>query len=113
MGEPAPFFLLSLAPADPEQSAKGLEMRYEITVSFNTSEQLKDEQIDQLLHALRVQIEEPADEYGNDEEYLTSEISLELSAYSCGSCGWPCGSCESCCGDCDGCSFLYSVYTFF
>jgi hypothetical protein len=62
-------------------------MRYEITVSFNTSEQLKDEQIDQLLHALRVQIEEPADEYGNDEEYLTSEISLELSAYSCGSCG--------------------------
>ena len=62
-------------------------MKYEIAVSFNTNEQLTDEQIDQLLHALRVQIEEPADEYGNDEEFSTSEISLELSAYSCGSCG--------------------------
>ena len=31
MGEPAPFFLLSLALADPEQSAKGLQMKINYT----------------------------------------------------------------------------------
>ena len=70
MGEPAPFFLLSLALADPEQSAKGLQMDtmentwdkfqkqlqteeesfdYEGTISFTTNKRLTQDQLNQLM----------------------------------------------------------------
>jgi hypothetical protein len=137
MGEPAPFFLLSLALADPEQSAKGLQMKinytndngqrvtwekfkeetkekslcgacgqyydeaqqgedgyhssklcdandevfkYEGKIRFTTDKQLTERELQQLIFAIEVQIEEPADSNGNDEEFTTSTVLVELEA---------------------------------
>jgi hypothetical protein len=72
-------FLLSLAPADPEQSAKGLQMfQYKGTISFESDQELTPEQLDQIVFALEVQIEEPVDAEGNDEEFSTREILISL-----------------------------------
>jgi hypothetical protein len=81
MGEPAPSFLVSLALADPEQSAKGLQMfQYKGTVSFQSDQELTPEQLDQIVFALQVQMEEPVDENGNDEEFSTFEVLVSLEA---------------------------------
>ena len=74
MGEPHPSFRVSLAPADPEQSAKGLQMKNEIQITFQTDRELTADEMMQLLHAIRVQVEEPADQFGNDEEYETHTV---------------------------------------
>ena len=52
-------------------------MKYEITVSFNTDRALTDNELDTLLTAITVQIEEPADEFGNDVEFTTNEITVK------------------------------------
>ena len=54
---------------------------YKGTFSFKSNQELTPEQLDQIVFALQVQIEEPADEEGNDEEFSTFEvlISLEVS----------------------------------
>jgi hypothetical protein len=41
---------------------------YEGTISFTTNKRLTPEQLDQIVFALQVQMEEPADEEGNDVE---------------------------------------------
>jgi hypothetical protein len=113
MGEPPPFFSVTISPADPEQSAKGLQMtkekemaksirewqfnecegcfqplrdcvcevyEYKGTFSFKSDQELTQEQLDQIVFAIQVQMEEPADENGNDEEFSTREVLVSLEA---------------------------------
>ena len=49
-------------------------MKNEIQITFETDRELTADEMMQLLFALRVQVEEPADAYGNDEEYETHTI---------------------------------------
>lgn len=55
--------------------------QYKGTVSFQSDQELTPEQLDQIVFALQVQMEEPVDENGNDEEFSTCEVlvSLEVS----------------------------------
>jgi len=55
--------------------------KYQGTFSFESDQELTPEQLDQLVFAIEVQMEEPADAEGNDEEYSTREVlvSLEVS----------------------------------
>lgn len=55
--------------------------QYKGTISFQSDQELTPEQLDQIVFALQVQMEEPADENGNDEEFSTREVlvSLEVS----------------------------------
>jgi hypothetical protein len=55
--------------------------QYKGTISFQSDQELTPEQLDQLVFAIEVQMEEPADEEGNDEEFSTREVlvSLEVS----------------------------------
>lgn len=55
--------------------------QYKGTISFRSNVKLTQEQLDQIVFALQVQIEEPADAEGNEEEFSTREvlISLEVS----------------------------------
>ena len=53
---------------------------YSGTFTFKTDQELTPEQIDQLIFALSVQIEEPADSNGDDEEFTTSEVLVTLEA---------------------------------
>jgi hypothetical protein len=81
MGEPPPFFSAIVSPADPEQSAKGLQMfQYKGTISFQSDQELTQEQLDQIVFAIEVQMEEPADANGNDEEFSTREVLVSLEA---------------------------------
>jgi hypothetical protein len=146
MGEPHTVFLLSLALADPEQSAKGLQMdtmeicqicfgsyisayakdhqcpddwscgacgeiceiedgtvsmnsgllefthkaelcsaqdevfKYEGKIRFTTDKELTERELQQLIFAIEVQIEEPTDSNGDDEEFTTSTVLVELEA---------------------------------
>jgi len=49
-------------------------MKNEIQITFETDRELTADEMMQLLFAIRVQVEEPADAYGNDEEYETHTI---------------------------------------
>ena len=55
--------------------------QYKGTISFQSDQELTPEQLDQLVFAIEVQMEEPADANGNDEEFSTREVlvSLEVS----------------------------------
>ena len=53
---------------------------YKGTFTFKTDQELTPEQIEQILFAMNVQIEEPTDSNGDDEEFKTSEITIELEA---------------------------------
>jgi hypothetical protein len=55
--------------------------QYKGTISFQSDQELTPEQLDQIVFAIEVQIEEPADEEGNDVEFSTREVlvSLEVS----------------------------------
>jgi hypothetical protein len=53
---------------------------YSGTFTFKTDQELTDEQIEQIIFALFVQIEEPTDSSGEDEEFKTSEITIKLEA---------------------------------
>lgn len=55
--------------------------QYKGTISFRSNVKLTPEQLDQIVFAIQVQIEEPADAEGNDEEFSTREVlvSLEVS----------------------------------
>jgi hypothetical protein len=55
--------------------------QYKGTISFRSNMKLTPEQLDQIVFAIQVQIEEPADEEGNDVEFSTREVlvSLEVS----------------------------------
>ncbi len=52
--------------------------QYKGTISFESDQELTPEQLDQIVFALEVQIEEPVDAEGNDEEFSTREILISL-----------------------------------
>jgi hypothetical protein len=52
-------------------------MKYTIEISFNADRELTQIELDQLIFALSVQIEEPVNAQGNDEEFTTSEITVK------------------------------------
>jgi hypothetical protein len=52
--------------------------QYKGTISFRSNQKLTPEQIDQIVFAVEVQIEEPADANGNDEEFSTREVLVTL-----------------------------------
>jgi hypothetical protein len=99
MGEPHTVFLISLALADPEQSAKGLQMDtmentwdkfqkqlqneeesfdYEGTIRFTTDKELTNEQLAQLIDLITLQIVEPVDENQEDEDYSTRNAEVTV-----------------------------------
>jgi hypothetical protein len=55
--------------------------QYKGTISFRSNVKLTPEQLDQIVFAIQVQMEEPVDAEGNDEEFSTREVlvSLEVS----------------------------------
>jgi hypothetical protein len=92
-------FLLSLALADPEQSAKGLQMDtmentwdkfqkqlqteeesfdYEGTISFTTNQKLTQDQLNQLMDIIALQIIEPVDADQEDEDYSTRGVEVTV-----------------------------------
>jgi len=52
--------------------------QYKGTISFQSDQELTPEQIDQIVFAIEVQMEEPADEEGNDVEFSTREVLVTL-----------------------------------
>jgi hypothetical protein len=105
-GSLRPSFLLSLALADPEQSAKGLQMKinytndngqretwekfqkqlqneeeafdYEGTIRFTTDKELTNEQLAQLIDLITLQIVEPVNEEQEDEDYSTRNAEVTV-----------------------------------
>jgi hypothetical protein len=53
--------------------------KYSGSISFESDHHLTTEQLDQIVFALEVQIEEPVDAEGNDVEFLTGEVLISLS----------------------------------
>jgi len=54
--------------------------QYKGTISFQSDQELTPEQLDQIVFAIQVQMEEPADEEGNDVEFSTREVLVSLEA---------------------------------
>ena len=54
--------------------------QYKGTISFQSDQELTPEQLDQIVFAIQVQMEEPADEEGNDVEFSTREVLVTLEA---------------------------------
>ena len=54
--------------------------QYKGTISFQSDQELTPEQLDQIVFAIEVQMEEPADANGNDEEFSTREVLVSLEA---------------------------------
>ena len=52
--------------------------QYKGTISFRSNQKLTPEQIDQIVFAIEVQIEEPVDAEGNDVEFSTREVLVTL-----------------------------------
>jgi hypothetical protein len=49
-----------------------------ITIKFAADRVLTQQEIDNLANALYAQVQEPADEFGDDETYTTSDIEIDL-----------------------------------
>jgi hypothetical protein len=56
---------------------------YTVQIAFNTDRTLTDNELDQLLTNVIVQIEEPADELGNEAEFTTSDITTNVEIAAC------------------------------
>jgi len=54
--------------------------QYKGTISFQSDQELTPEQLDQIVFAIQVQMEEPVDEEGNDVEFSTREVLVSLEA---------------------------------
>jgi hypothetical protein len=52
--------------------------QYKGTISFQSDQELTPEQLDQIVFAIEVQMEEPVDAEGNDEEFSTREVLVTL-----------------------------------
>jgi hypothetical protein len=52
--------------------------QYKGTISFQSDQELTAEQLDQIVFAIEVQMEEPVDAEGNDEEFSTREVLVTL-----------------------------------
>ena len=55
-----------------------MECKYEGKIRFTTDKELTEKELQQLIFAIEVQIEEPADSNGDDEKYTTSKVLVEL-----------------------------------
>lgn len=55
-----------------------MECKYEGKIKFTTDKELTETELQQLIFAIEVQIEEPADSNGDDEKYTTSKVLVEL-----------------------------------
>ena len=53
-------------------------MQYEGRISFKTDKEMTPSQISQMLDLLYLQINEPVDEAGDDEDYTTENIFVYL-----------------------------------
>jgi hypothetical protein len=53
-------------------------MKYEGKIKFSTDRELTEAELSQLISAIELQIEEPTDADGNDEQFKTGSISFEL-----------------------------------
>jgi hypothetical protein len=51
-------------------------MQHTITIKFTTDSRLTEEQMDNLISILALQLEEPQDLQGNEEEWTAREISF-------------------------------------
>ena len=65
---------------NPNNLRKGrkMECKYEGKIRFTTDKELTDRELQQLIFAIEVQIEEPTDSNGDDEEFTTSRVLIEL-----------------------------------
>lgn len=54
--------------------------KYEGKIRFTTDKELTERELQQLIFAIEVQIEEPTDSNGDDEEFTTSTVLVELEA---------------------------------
>ena len=54
------------------------EHKYEGKIRFTTDKELTERELQQLIFAIEVQIEEPTDSNGDDEEFTTSVVLVEL-----------------------------------
>ena len=55
-----------------------MECKYEGKIRFTTDKELTEKELQQLIFAIQVQIEEPADSNGDDEKFTTSKVLVEL-----------------------------------
>jgi len=55
-----------------------MECKYEGKIRFTTDKELTDRELQQLIFAIEVQIEEPTDSNGDDENFKTSVVLVEL-----------------------------------
>ncbi len=55
-------------------------MKYEGKIQFTTDRELTETELSQLISAIELQIEEPTDADGNDEQFKTGSIVAELEA---------------------------------
>jgi hypothetical protein len=59
-------------------------MRYQVTATFETDREMTQDELDCMLYAVRVQVEEPMTKYGDDEyqeiksDLRTTSIKLDL-----------------------------------
>jgi len=55
-----------------------MECKYEGKIRFTTDKELTERELQQLIFAIEVQIEEPTNSNGDDEEFTTSRVLVEL-----------------------------------
>ena len=55
-----------------------MEYKYEGKIRFTTDKELTERELQQLIFAIEVQIEEPTDSNGDDEQFTTSVVLVEL-----------------------------------
>jgi hypothetical protein len=55
-----------------------MECKYEGKIRFTTDKELTERELQQLVFAIEVQIEEPTDSNGDDENFKTSKVLVEL-----------------------------------
>ena len=52
--------------------------KYSGTIAFESDAELTPEQMAQLISVIEVQIQEPADSDGDDEEFVTNNVTINL-----------------------------------
>lgn len=74
------FFVYSWNQRNPNNPRKGrkMEHKYQGKIRFTTDKELTDRELQQLIFAIEVQIEEPTDSNGDDENFKTSMVLVEL-----------------------------------
>ena len=55
-----------------------MQYKYEGKIQFATDRELTEAELTQLISAIELQIEEPTDADGNDEQFKTGSISFKL-----------------------------------